>query len=59
MRAKASNFKNTYQKYIMQGHNGEIFTCINILGNFFTMLFKEQGNVLKKVKRLSGQLSLN
>ncbi len=32
MKAKISNFKNKYKKYIMDGHLGDIFTSINVLG---------------------------
>jgi ATP-dependent RNA helicase DHX37/DHR1 len=59
MRAKASSFRSTYKQFIMEGHNGDIFTSINILGHFFGSLFKEHGNVLQKVRRLSNNLQLN
>jgi hypothetical protein len=32
MRAKSASFKSKYKRFIMEGHFGDIFTCINILG---------------------------
>lgn len=51
MRAKTNSFKNTYKKFIMDGHNGDIFTSINILGEFFTQLYSDKGNLMQKVKK--------
>lgn len=59
MRMKISSFKSAYKQFIIEGHHGELFTCINILGHFFVQLFKEQGPVLQKIKRQSTQLNLN
>lgn len=36
----------------MDGHNGDIFTSINILGDFFTKLYASKtGNIKQKIKR--------
>ena len=52
MKAKSNSFRNTYKKYILDGHNGDIFTCINILGDFFARLYASNaGNVFQKIKR--------
>lgn len=52
MKAKSNSFKSTYKKYIIDGHNGDIFTCINILGDFFTRLYANKvGNIHQKIKK--------
>jgi hypothetical protein len=43
----------------MEGHFGDIFTCINILGDFFTRLFKEKGNIQNKIRKEAKELELN
>lgn len=35
----------------MDGHNGDLFTSINILGDFFTKLYNEKGNLKQKIKK--------
>jgi len=32
MKLKTNTFKTKYKKFIMEGHFGDIFTCMNILG---------------------------
>ena len=60
MKAKASSFRNTYKKYILDGHNGDMFTCINILGDFFARLYKNKvGNIHQKIKKEATDLKLN
>lgn len=60
MRVKSNAFKNTYKKYILDGHNGDIFTCINILGDFFARLYASKvGNIHQKIKKEAKELQLN
>lgn len=59
MRAKSTSFKNKYKKYIMEGHFGDIFTCINILGEFFVKLFQEKGSIQAMIRKEAVSLELN
>jgi hypothetical protein len=60
MKAKSNSFRNTYKKYIMDGHNGDIFICINILGDFFARLYANKvGGIQQKIKKEAKDLQLN
>ncbi len=39
MRKKNSEFKNKFKKYISEDNYGDIFTSMNVLGDFFTLFF--------------------
>ena len=44
----------------MEGHFGDIFTCINILGEFFTKLFlHETTNIQNVIRKEARLLELN
>ncbi len=39
LRNKNFSFKNKFQKYIDNDQNGDIFTAVNVVGEFFTRIY--------------------
>jgi hypothetical protein len=35
----------------MEGHFGDVFTSINILGEFFVKLHQEKGNIQTRIRK--------
>lgn len=60
MKSKVAYFKSTYSKYIMEGHFGDIFISVNILGDFLSRLFQGGMNQIQnKVRHEAKILALN
>ncbi len=53
LRAKSFSFKNKFSKYMDEDKNGDIFTAINVIGEFFVRVYStlEQGGK-QKIERL-------
>ena len=43
----------------MEGHFGDIFIALNILGEFFVRLYAQEGPIKAKISRVSQELELN
>jgi hypothetical protein len=49
LRKKNNSFKDKFQKYMKESSNGDIFTAINIIGEYFVNVFKKMEGKNKKI----------